>query len=441
MRQPSFDRRTFLRGVGVALALPWLETLAAADPAKPAAARKRFVCLYMGNGVNAGDWWAKGDGSAMELSKTLMPLAPFKESLNVLQGLYNPNALKGEQHICAAPIIMSGGPANGGKIETAVSFDQVLAAQTGDRNDFPSLVLGIEGANLGMHGGWPLIYSGHISWSTATTPIPRENNPRSLYDRLVGDPNAARESRSVLDLVRQDAKGLQPGLSSADRQRLDQYLTQLREIEVRLDKAANATAKPVGPTVAGLMPNAPTKDPIPTDLHTRLMIDLIAVALQAGKTDVATLMFQNDLSQMDCSFAGDNPSLRDHHGLSHVGGAQYQLVNQYYVSRYADLLGKLSAVREGESSLLDNSVVMFCSSLMQGGAHERQRLPIVLAGKAGGSLKTGRALSFPAGDNKSPDSAEKNDARRLCNLYQSLLGHYGIDSDRFGDSTGRLAGF
>ena len=431
MIESSVSRRGMLRGAGVALSLPWLETLAAAAPAgrgSKAAVRKRFVCLYMANGVEGRDWWAKGDGATMELGKTLSPLAEYRTHLNVLQGLYNPNGCKGEQHVDSAPVILSCGQSDNRSIRAATSFDQVLASRSSRGADFPSLVLGIEAANLGQHQGRPLIYSGHISWSTPTTPVPRENDPRVLYRRLVGDPAGLQSLRSVLDLVLEDAQHMKARVSVGDRQRLDQYLTQVREIEQRLTRPKSSQAAGV-PQVADLM-QPPPSDPVDTDSRTRLMIDLIAVALQAGKTDVVTLMFQNDLSTMDCSFAGNSPSLRDHHGLSHNGGPDYQRVNHYYVQRYADLVGKLAAVQDGDRSLLDNSVVMFCSSLMTGANHDRSRLPILLAGSAGGGLKTGRALSYPI---------EDEGARRLSNLYLSLHDHYGIEADRFADSTGRLA--
>ncbi len=437
MIKSSISRRGILRGAGVALTLPWLETLAAAEPAgrgSQPAIRKRFVCLYMANGVHPGHWWAKGDGPTMELSKTLSPLAEYRTQLNVLQGLYNPNGTKGEQHVCSAPVILSCGTASfnnsgaAGAIRAATSFDQVLASRPSTQADFPSLALGIEAPNLGWHSGAPLIFSGHISWSTPTTPVPRENDPRVLYRRLVGDPAGLQSLRSVLDLVLEDAQQMKARVSAGDRQRLDQYLTQVREIEQRLarPKASQAAGMP---QVADIM-QPPPSDPVDTDVHTRLMIDLITVALQAGKTDVVTLMFQNDLSQMDCSFAGNSPSLRDHHALSHAGGDAYQRVNQYYVQRYADLVGKLAAIQDGDRSLLDNSVIMFCSSLMAGGGHERSHLPILLAGGAGGGLKTGRVLSYPK---------EDEGARRISNLYLSLHDFYGIEADRFADSTGRLA--
>ena len=434
MINSSISRRGMLRGAGVALTLPWLETLAAAEPAgrgSQPAIRKRFVCLYMGNGVSEGHWWAKGDGPTMELSKTLAPLAEYRTHLNVLQGLYNPNSGSGEQHVDSAPVILSCGVSDKKSIRAATSFDQVLASRSSRKADFPSLVLGVEAANLGQHSGRPLIYSGHISWSTPTTPVPRENDPRVLYRRLVGDPAGLRSLRSVLDLVLEDAQNMKARLSAGDRQRLDQYLTQVREIEQRLERPKPSQAAGV-PQVADLM-QPPPSDPVDNDIRTRLMIDLIAVALQAGKTDVVTLMFQNDLSTMDVSFVGgSSPHLRDHHGLSHFGGEDYPRANKYYVQRYADLVGKLAAIQEGDRSLLDSSVVMFCSSLFSGAAHDRSQLPILLAGGAGGGLKTGRVLSYPL-------AVVSPDARRISNLYLSLHDFYGIEADRFADSTGRLA--
>ncbi|GDY12644.1 hypothetical protein LBMAG53_15220 [Planctomycetota bacterium] len=423
-------RRGFLRGAGaLALALPWLESLASAvEPATDphdVARNRRFVAFFLPNGVEAKDWWSKGDGAGMELSPTLQPLDPHRADLNVVAGLFNPNALTGEQHVCSAPIVLSGARAQKETIRAGVSIDQVIAAKAGMNREFPSLVLGIESAGLGLMHGWPLLYSGHVSWSDATTPIPRENNPRSLFDRLVGDPAVTRRAVSVLDLVQEDARSLAKELSAGDRTRMDQYLTQVREIEVRLGKASARSG--ADPVITKAMPKPPPERMDGTDEHVRLMIDLIAIALQSGKTNVVTMMFGNDLTAMDVAFAakGDDPLLRNHHELSHKGGPLYQQTNHYFVSRFADLIGKLKSVQEGEHTLLDNSCLLFCSNLMQGGSHDRRQMPMLLAGKAGGGLRTGRSLNYL----KHPD-----EQRQVCGLYLGLLRHFDINVESFGDS-------
>ena len=431
-------RRRFLQGAGVTLALPWLETpnLRADDAAtakRTGVPPRRFGCLFMANGVNPEDWGATGSGPDMVLKSSLKPLEPLKDHLLVLQGLYNPNAAHGNIHIAAAPNVLSGAhvQASTTDLKVATSFDQVLAQHIGADTDFPSLALGIEPPYLGTHKGYSCIYCSHISWSSSSTPVPRENNPRSLYDRLVGDPRGKRHDKSVLDLVLEDAHSLLPRMSSWDRQRFHDYLTSVREVEQRLDRVPNRSDMS-RPNVQQLIP-APERIPPPAVAdHMRLMLDLLAIAFVTDSTRIATLMFNNDLSKMDFGFLNSSSTaLTNMHTMSHSGGGDYSLMNRFHVDLYAKFLKRLDEFTEGDSSVLDNSCIMFCSSLMSGGSHDRRQMPVLLAGKLGGQLKTGRALDYLGQD---------DEQRRICNLYLKLGELYGLEATRFGDSVAPLVG-
>lgn len=382
----------------------------------------------MANGVNPQDWGAEGDGPNMVLKAPLQPLEPLKEHLLVLNGLYNPNAAYGNIHIAAAPNILSGARVRQSTtdLHVATSFDQELAQHIGAETEFPSLALGIEPPYLGTHKGYSCIYCSHISWSSANTPVPRENNPRSLYDRLVGDPRHQRQAKSVLDLVLEDAKSVLPRLSSWDRQRFNDYLSSVRQVEERLDRAP--TESPLRPQVNEYL-QAPASTPPPAVAdHMRLMLDLLAISFATDATRVATLMFNNDLSKMDFGFLNSSSTaLTNMHTMSHAGGKDYTLMNRFHVEMYAHFLRRLNELSEGEASVLDNACVMFCSSLMSGGAHDRRQMPVLLAGKLAGKLKTGRTLNYLGDDSEA-------DHRRLCNLYLKLFEHYGVDRPAFGDS-------
>ena len=431
MNRSVASRRRFLQGVGVTLALPWLETptLRASDSPDPHSnqRRRRFACMFMANGVNPQDWGAEGDGAEMVLRDSLLPLESLKQHLVVLNGLYNPNAAFGNIHIAAAPNILSGAHVqeSTSDLKVATSFDQLLAREMGNNTEFPSLTLGIEPPYLGTHKGYSCIYCSHISWSSATTPVPRENNPRALYDRLVGDPRGKRHAKSVLDLVLDDARSVMPRLSSWDRQRLNDYLTSVREVEKRLERTPDEAGQRDKQLLKAMAAPDTTPPPRIAD-HMRLMSDLLALAFATDATRVATLMFNNDLSKMDFGFLNSSStSLTNMHTMSHAGGKDYSLMNRFHVEMYAHFLNRLQEFPEGDATVLDNSCIMFCSSLMSGGAHDRTQMPVLLAGQLGGKIQTGRSLDYL----KSGD-----ESRRLCNLYVKLSEHFGVQQRQFGDS-------
>ena len=431
MNRSVTSRRRFLQGVGVTLALPWLETptLRASDSPDPHSnqRRRRFACMFMANGVNPQDWGAEGDGAEMVLRDSLLPLESLKQHLVVLNGLYNPNAAFGNIHIAAAPNILSGAHVqeSTSDLKVATSFDQLLAREMGNNTEFPSLTLGIEPPYLGTHKGYSCIYCSHISWSSATTPVPRENNPRALYDRLVGDPRGKRHAKSVLDLVLDDARSVMPRLSSWDRQRLNDYLTSVREVEKRLERTPDEAGQRDKQLLKAMAAPDTTPPPRIAD-HMRLMSDLLALAFATDATRVATLMFNNDLSKMDFGFLNSSStSLTNMHTMSHAGGQDYSLMNRFHVEMYAHFLNRLQEFPEGDATVLDNSCIMFCSSLMSGGAHDRTQMPVLLAGQLGGKIQTGRSLDYwKSGD----------ESRRLCNLYVKLSEQFGVQQRQFGDS-------
>ena len=427
----QLDRRTFLRGLGVTIALPWMESLTVwGDETKTAEpgsqAPVRFACLFSGNGFHSKEWWAKGSGREMELGKVLAPLTDVREKLLFIRGLYNEEALKGNIHSSQTGNLLSGAPlASGGEIRSGTSIDQLLAQQIGHQTKVPSLVLGCETANPGVHKNYSMLYSSHISWSSPTSPTPLELYPALAFDRLFKD-DVSKTDKSVLDAVLEDANGLRGKISVADRTKLDEYLTSVREVEQRIEKAGKANRlQGWRPTLA--QPNIPRPaDGVPQDIdeHMRLMCDILVLAFQTDTTRFCTLKLNNDHSSLRFPKLGVDYMI--HHLLSHSDGADWLKVNQFFVEQLGYIAKKLDAIQEGERTALDNSVIMFCSSMMTGG-HDATQLPVVVLGRGGGKLESGRVLDFAGKPN-----------RKMCSLYLSLLDKYGVRPKGFGDSTERL---
>lgn len=434
------SRRNFLRGAGVALALPWMESLPLL--AQDKAANKpplRFAHMYFSNGVEPAHWWAKGSGAAMEFGKAAEPLAPIREDIVFLRGLYHQKAFVSTSPHLGRMNLLSGATVSldPKEIRVGTSFDQILAQRIGNRTAVPSLVLGIEPNELRLEDGLSMIYGSNISWVSPNKPATKEIYPSRTFDQLVGDGSGRKLDRSILDLVLADAKSLQPKVSSGDRRKLDEYLESIRDIEKRIDHAAKEE-RLEGWKPSLKQPNLPRPgEELPQNVpdHMKLMLDLIVLAFQMDKTRIATLMLNNDLSQMNFRFIeGVRGAL--HLDLTHNGKApeleaMYLKTNQYHVRQFTYLVERMKAIDEGGSTLLDNSVLMFASSLFDGDAHGADQLPIVLAGKAGGALQPGRILDY---------LDKGNDNRRACSLYLSLMDLMGVQLDRFGDADKRLAG-
>jgi hypothetical protein len=432
MKMHRFSRRTFLRGVGVSMALPWMESLAVwgdvTRPSSPASqAPVRLAVLFSGNGFHSKEWWAKGSGKKMELGKVLTPLADFREKMLVIRGLFNAEALKGNIHSSQTGNLLSGAPlASGGEIHSGTSIDQLVAQRHGRSTKVPSLVLGCEKSNPSVHKNYSMLYSSHISWSSPTTPTPLELYPSLAFDRLFKD-EVGRGDRSVLDAVLADAKSFRLNISSSDQRKFDEYLDSVREIEQRIEQAGKqGTLEGWRPTLD--KPNVPRPpEGIPQNIadHMRLMCDILVLGFQTDATRVCTLKLNNDHSSLRFPHLAVDYMI--HHLLSHSDTADWLKVNQFFLEQVGYVARKMDSIREGERSLLDNSILLFCSSMLTGG-HDATNLPVVLLGGAGRQIRGGRVLDFREKPN-----------RKMCSLYLSMLDKCGIRLKQFGDSTEPLA--
>ncbi|MDY3557122.1 DUF1552 domain-containing protein [Gemmata sp. JC717] len=425
------SRRTFLRGVGVSMALPWLESVPVWGDDKPknsaSEAPVRFAALFSGNGFHSKEWWARGEGKQLELGKVLDPLKPHREKLLFLRGLYNQEALIGGIHSCQTGNLLTGAHlAPDGEIRSGISCDQVIAEKTKGATKVPSLVLGTEPSIAAIHKNYSMIYSSHISWSSATTPTPLELYPALAFDRLFRD-EVGKADKSVLDAVREDATSYKNKVSIADRRRLDEYLSSVREVEQRIEQAGK------GGRLQGWRPTLDKPDmkrppdgiPQDIDQHMRLMCDILVLAFRTDTTRVCTLKLNNDHSSL--RFPHLKVDYMIHHLLSHTDGADWLKVNQFFTEQVAYIAGKLDAVQEGERTLLDNSMILFCSSMMTGN-HNNDQLPVVMVGRGGGRIKTGRVLDYLGKPN-----------RKMCSLYLALMEKAGVRLNEFGDSKAPLA--
>lgn len=438
MGRHTLNRRTLLRGAGAALGLPWMEAMAA--PAGGSNPPVRMAALYMPNGVHPDMWTPEGDKRDFKLSPTLSPLADLQDQLLVLTNLWNPGSVGGDGHyvkisgwLTCTTVTKTLGvdvSCNG------VSMDQLAVQKAGRQTPIASMELGIAPVTTGVdkNVGYTRVYGSHISWASATSPLARELNPQLAFERLFragnGQGDGAKEEALLLDRVLTDAKELRQKLGGADRQRLDEYLSVVRSLEDRLERAASPEQSKWKPRVA-LDPAAkPTGNPKDYAEHVRLMFDIIALGFQSDSTRVATFLFGNEVSNQNFAFVDGVTGA--HHSLSHHENKpdnmrQYQLINKWHIEQYGYLLRKLRDMKEGDSNVLDNSMILFGAGIRDGNKHDPHNLPLVLAGKAGGRLASGQHLSY-----------EKDTP--LSNLYVSMLDAFGTPVERFADSTGRLPG-
>jgi hypothetical protein len=423
----KLSRRVLLKGLGLSISLPWLEAAHLwGGEFAPASARppQRFACMFIGDGISPPLWWSKGDGAAMELGASLEPLAPYKEKLNVINGLFNQRAGGGHAR-CAGNILSGVALQRGRVILGGVSMDQKLAKKFEDDTFLPSLVLGCEQPVSGFHESqYSMVYASHISWQSPNSPIPIELYPALAFDSLFGSQTSKLQG-SILDQVGEQAASLKLRVSQSDQVKIDEYLTSVRETEKRLQKldrqqadaspaAANHTRPPAGQ---------------PTDFreYSRLMCDIIALAFQADRSRIATLLLSRDLSGQVYPFLNIRD---DHHSYSHANTQpEYQSIVKFHVEQYAYLVDRLAKMPEGDGTVLDNSCLMFVSEHWD--AHNSNQVPVVLAGGLGGTLNTGRSLDY---------LNSGNDRRKLCSLYLSLMDRMGLELPEFGDSKERLAG-
>ncbi|MDP7015502.1 MAG: DUF1552 domain-containing protein [Pirellulaceae bacterium] len=451
MTRPShwsagISRRRFLTGAGCTLTLPWLaSTPSRADSGKRTSASdkppQRFGCLYFSNGVEPEHWWARGAGAGMQLGPGLQPLTPFRKEIVVIDGLFNAQAVANPSaHLGRMPNLLSGAwvSLDQNDIRAGRTMDQVLAQRIGRATAIPSLVLGVEPTELRLEDGLSMIYGSCISWMTATKPATKEIYPARAYDMIVGDGSERRIDRSILDRVLADAQSLRVQLSAADRVKLDEFTESIRDIEKRIDRAGkDGRLEGWRPTLSQPDMERPAEQ-LPQDVpeHMRLILDLIVLAFQMDRTRIATCMLNNDLSQMNFGFLdGVQGSL--HLDLTHNGRnpkleAMYLKTNQFHWSQFAYLIKRMKSIDEGGTSLLDNSLLLGCSNLFDGDKHQADRMPFVVAGGAGGAVKTGRVLNCL----DRPD-----DERRACSFYLSAMDKMGAQLPQFGDSNKRLADF
>ncbi|MFK8113362.1 MAG: DUF1552 domain-containing protein [Rubripirellula sp.] len=437
------SRRTVLRGLGVSLALPFLEsTVPRVAASQSMSAPQRMAFIFVPNGVHLPDWTPQREGYRFDLPHILQPLASVQDDLTVISGLTHDKGRANDDgagdHARSALVFLTGAQprkTDGSDIRSGVSVDQVAAKAAGKATRFASLELGCEpgrGAG-GCDSGYSCAYSSNISWSSESTPVGKETNPRYVFERLFGDGKPQHDKhaerrdalkQSVLDYISEDARRLQSKLGTNDQRKLDEYLNSVREVERRFQRADDEIKLSVDVDYP-----IPRGTPDDYGEHIRLMCDMMVLAFQTDRTRIASFMFAD---------AGSNRSYRHidvpdgHHDLSHHRGDQnkhkkIREINRFHVAQLAYFLQKLKSTPDGENgNLLDNSMVCYGSAISDGDRHNNENLPIVLAGHAGGSIDSGRHVRVSA---ETP----------LCNLFMSMLDRFGTPTDFVGDSTGQVS--
>ena len=401
-------------------------------------APRRFAALFMGNGVNPHHWGATNTPKGLELMRTLSPLEPVKDKLLVLKGLWNPTTIEGPGGHYPKMNVLSGLTVKQTTtdVQVGTTMDQVMAHQIGHHTPMPSIVLGTEPPGYSTDSGFTSLYSAYISWSSPTTPAPKEIYPQQAFDQLFDDGAKRRRDKSVLDLVLSDANSLRGKVSKRDAMKLDEYYTSVRELEKRIERSSKESGKETGgqgwlpsvrkPTFARPGPGIPNE----VREHLKLQLDIMVLAFQMDRTRIASLMLNNDLSQMNFGFLGGIKG--GLHELSHHAGDptrldMYQRANQYHMQLLSETFQKMDETDEGGRSLLDNSMVLFCSSLFDGNAHDSRQLPVLLAGGGGGTVRGGRMIDY---------SQQKN--RKLCRLHLAVMERMGMKTGSFGDAESML---
>ncbi|PYQ98967.1 MAG: hypothetical protein DMF95_03870 [Acidobacteria bacterium] len=430
------SRRTFLHGVGVTMALPYLESmLPAVTPLAQTTAkgRTRLACIYVPHGATMDKWTPATDGPGFELSEILQPLKPFYSQVNIISDLGHPQAYGGgsatANHNRSAATFLSGAHAEAGpQARLGVTVDQFAARQIGQDTPLPSIEMMIEDSSLSC-GDLSCAYRDTISWQGPTSPLPMQNNPQVVFERLFGDGSTdaerrarRRQSLSLLDSVLGEASSLQRKLPAGDRSRVDQYLNDVREIERRIEKASQQASSDL------TLPDAPAGAPKNVEDHIKLMFDLQVLAWQADITRVTTLLLAKELSNAVYPKSGvrDAFHILSHHSNVRENQDRFAVLNRYHVGLFAYLLGRLQATQDGDGTLLDHSMVLYGSAMGDGNQHNHYPLPIVLAGGASGRLKGGRHIR------NAPETT-------MSNLLVAMLDKLGIPTEKFGDSTGMLS--
>lgn len=458
----TLSRRTFLRGAGVALGLPLLEAMAPARAATPAAAPVRAAYLYFPNGAWMDAWIPKQTGADYELPFSLTPLKPVRDAVTVLSGLDKPNSRSGDGHYAKTANFLTGlhvRKTTGQDLNAGgASVDQVAAGQLGHLTPLPSLELATDPVINGLDRAvnYTRMYGSYISWKKADLPMPRLIDPRAAFERMFGPRDEAgrplpqptrTDDRSLLDAALGDANDLRKKLGRGDQQKLEEYLDAVRGVERQLGytRGSDSWRPPTQPDALTPPPKAERPGVLFTSRDNggdatltgmdppklvKLMLDLIVLAFWTDTTRNATFLFANDVSTRNFSFLDgvkDNHHSYSHHENQAAKIEGYKIITRWHVEQFAYLLTRLRAIKEGERTLLDNSMVVCGSSLSDGNKHDPNNLPILLGGAGGGRIKTGQHLA-----------SSKNTP--LCNLYVSLLDCQGVKLPRFGDSTEPLRG-
>jgi hypothetical protein len=431
------SRRTFLRGAGVTVALPFLESMVPAQtPLRTTAAvpKTRLGCFYVPHGATMYKWTPSGEGKNFQFSESLSPLEKYRDRVCVVTNLAHQAATgadAGGEHARSAAIFLTGGQPLKNAVHVSESMDQVAARVIGQDTPLPSIELAIEDVSLSCGAGYGCAYFNTVSWRTSTVPLPMENSPQVIFEKLFGDGGTPeqrlsrkREDRSILDAVVEETLGLQKGLPASDRARVDGYLEDIREIERRIKTVLDKQGQSGGKQD---IPEAPVGTPEAFEDHIKLMFDLLALAYQSETTRVATLMYAKDLSPASYPASGNRGGF---HGSSHHANIKanmdsFALINKYHVQMLTYFIDKLAKTPDGDGSLLDHSMLLYGSSMSNGNQHDHDPLPIVLVGGASGKLEGNRHIVMPA---HTP----------MSNLLLSMLDKLGVHRDAFGDSTGKL---
>ncbi len=437
----QLSRRTALKGLGATVALPFLEAMLPTVRAATASPPVRMAFVYVPNGMNMKEWYPERTGPDFDLSETLKPLAPHRADFSVLSGLAQASGTAGRDgagdHARANATFLTGVRARktaGADIHVGISMDQIAAQKIGKQTRFASLELSCDRARQsgGCDSGYSCAYQYNLAWKSSNTPMAPESNPRLAFERLFGsgdereDPatreRRARYQKSILDLVLEDARRLKQKLGATDRHKLDEYLSAVREVEDRIERSerfANSLSRPEQKQAI--------RQGQGFEQHARAMFDLMTLAFQTDSTRIATFLMAHDGSDRSYPFIGVPDA---HHRISHHGNDGGKLskiakIDQFHCRLFAYFLEQLKKVREPNGSLLDNCMIVYGSGLADGNRHEHHDLPLLLAGRGGGKIKSGQHLEFSRGT-------------PMTNLFLSMLDRMGVQESRFGDSTGRL---
>jgi hypothetical protein len=435
------SRRTFLKSGGVTLALPLLESMVPAGTALAATAaapKTRLGCIYIPHGATMDKWTPKGEGTAFEFSETLQPLAPFRDRINVISDLAHAPVAPwsgedtggAENHVRAAAVFLSGAhPVKKNEAHVGITIDQVAAQHVGQDTPLPSIEMSMEPLNLTCgDAGFTCAYRNTLSWASAALPLPMENNPQIVFERLFGDGSTdaqrqerRQQSRSLLDSILQEVPSLQKDLPAGDKRRLNDYLEEVREIERRVRQVDAQLSRNLN------LPDAPVGIPAAFEDHLKLMFDLQVLAYKSEITRISTLMLARENSNAVYPGAGVREGFHNasHHSNERKNMDQFAVINQYHVRMLAYFLERLRATPDGDGTLLDHSMILYGSSLSDGNEHNFDPLPIVLAGGASGRLSGGRHVRH------APHTP-------MSNLLLTMLDKLGAHVDAIGDSTGLL---